>query len=185
MPTPLPQDFAIAPSNGRPLLLLCVILGAALLLPLVLTLNAHGSGRLGMPSTWLGPSLVVLTGAIVIAAYRRQKITLDAAGLDIRSTFYTRTVAINAIKLEQARIVDLAGHTSLQPSLRSNGYSLPGFKAGHFRMRGGGKAFCLITDSSRVLALPLRDGSTVLVSPEHPRALLDALRQRAEPLRRT
>ena len=34
-------------------------------------------------------------------------------------------------------------------------------------------------DSSRVLVLPLRDGSTVLISPEHPHTLLDALRQLA------
>lgn len=51
--------------------------------------------------------------------------------------------------------------------------------SGHFRMRGGGKAFCLLTDYSRVLVLPLRDGSMLLLSPEHPRALLDALKQAA------
>lgn len=179
IPLTLPEDFAVAAGSGRPLLFLWTILGAALALPLLLTLNAHGSGRLGTASTWLGPALVLLTGAIVTAAYRRQRITLDTTDLTIRSTFYTRTVTISALRLEQARIVDLAEHTSLQPALRTNGYSLPGFRAGHFRMRGGGKVFCLVTDSSRVLVLPLLDGSTVLISPEHPHTLLDALRQLA------
>lgn len=46
-------------------------------------------------------------------------------------------------------------------------------------MRGGGKAFCLLTDRNRVLVLPLRDGSLLLVSPEQPRVLLDDLKRLA------
>jgi hypothetical protein len=47
-------------------------------------------------------------------------------------------------------------------------------------MGDGGKGFCLITDNRRVLILPLRDGSTLMLSPEQPRALLDALRHLVE-----
>ena len=39
------------------------------------------------------------------------------------------------------------------------------------------KAFCLLTRQQRVLILPQRDGASLLLSPEHPQALLDALRQ--------
>ena len=58
--------------------------------------------------------------------------------------------------------------------------SLPGYQAGHFRLRAKlGKAFCLVTDTRRVLWLPMRDGKQqLLLSLERPQALLDALRGR-------
>jgi len=49
------------------------------------------------------------------------------------------------------------------------------------RMADRSKAFCLITDSSRMLYLPLRDGSALVISPERPRALLEALQALAGP----
>ncbi|HBN55127.1 MAG TPA: hypothetical protein DD456_14190 [Stenotrophomonas sp.] len=162
-----------------PLLTLWAILAAAIGLPLALTLGDKGMAYLASYRAWLGPGLVALTGVVVSLAYLRRRITLDAAGLVVRSTFYTRTVSVSAMRLERARIVDLAEHRELKPAIKTNGYALPGFRSGHFRMRDGGKAFCLVTDNSRVLALPLRDGSLLLLSPEHPRALLDALKQAA------
>ena len=44
------------------------------------------------------------------------------------------------------------------------------------RLRNLGKAFCLVTDRTRVLTLPLRDGGLVLVSPARPGDLLATLR---------
>ncbi|WP_246432223.1 hypothetical protein [Xanthomonas theicola] len=46
-------------------------------------------------------------------------------------------------------------------------------------MRNGARAFCLLTDASRVLALPLRDGRWRLLSPEQPRQLLQDLQRLA------
>ncbi|MCL7714359.1 PH domain-containing protein [Stenotrophomonas mori] len=162
-----------------PMLILWAILLAAIGGPLAVMLGDKGLAYLASARAWLGPALVSLTGVAVSLAYLRRRITLDDAGLTIRSTFYTRTVAIGSLRLESARIVDLAEHGELKPALKTNGYGLPGFRSGHYRMRDGGKAFCLITDHSRVLSLPLRDGSRVLISPEQPRALLAALEQRA------
>jgi len=58
---------------------------------------------------------------------------------------------------------------------------MPGFYSGHFRLQGGGKGFALVTDRTRVLALPVSDGSTLLLSLERPQVLLDALRKVAAP----
>ncbi len=174
-----PKDYPVAPPGRAPLLILWGILAAAILLPLAFLLGDQGVARLADTRAWLGPALVVLAGGVVNLAYRRRRITLDASGLTLRSTFYTKAIAIGELRLERARIVDLAEHRELKPAIKTNGFSLPGFKAGHFRMRDGGKAFCLITDSNRVLALPLRDGSLALISPEQPRALLDELKRLA------
>ena len=177
--THAPKDYPVAPPTGMPMLVLWAILAAAIVLPLALMPGDKGMADLASPRAWLSPGLVALTGVVVSLAYLRRRITLGAGGLVVRSTFYTRTVAVSAMRLERARIVDLAEHRELKPAIKTNGYALPGFRSGHFRMRDGGKAFCLVTDNSRVLALPLRDGALVLLSPEHPRALLDALKQRA------
>lgn len=177
--TQAPRDYPVATPSGRPMLILWGILAAAILLPLAFLLGDKGMAQLASPRAWLGPALVTLTGVVVSLAYLRRRITLGAGGLVVRSTFYTRTVALGSLRLERARIVDLAEHGELKPAVKTNGYSLPGFRSGHFRMRDGGKAFCLVTDSSRVLALPLRDGALLLLSPEHPSALLDALKQQA------
>ncbi len=181
MPTAIhaSKDHPVAPPTGMPLLILWGILAVAIGLPLALTLGDKGMAYLAGYRAWLGPGLVALTGVVVSLAYLRRRITLDVGGLTVRSTFYTRTAAIGSMRLDRARIVDLAEHRELKPAIKTNGYGLPGFRSGHFRMRDGSKAFCLVTDNSRVLALPLRDGSLLLLSPEHPRALLDALKQAA------
>ncbi|TGQ61265.1 hypothetical protein EN855_033645, partial [Mesorhizobium sp. M1C.F.Ca.ET.212.01.1.1] len=64
---------------------------------------------------------------------------------------------------------------------KTNGYAMPGFYSGHFRLQGGGKGFALVTDRSRVLVLPVRDGSALLLSLDRPQVLLDALRKVAAP----
>ena len=63
--------------------------------------------------------------------------------------------------------------------LKTNGFGLPGYWAGHFMMRDKRRAFCLVTDVSKVLALPHADGRVWLLSFEHPQAVLDILRRAA------
>jgi len=174
-----PKEYPVAPQSGMPLLILWAILLAATVLPLAFMIGDKGLAQLASPRAWLGPALLSLAGVAVSLGYLRKRIALDAGNLVVRSTFYTRTVAIGSLQLERARIVDLAEHRALKPAIKTNGYGLPGFRSGHYRMGDGSKAFCLITDHSRVLVLPLRDGSQLLLSPEQPRALLDALKQTA------
>jgi len=101
----------------------------------------------------------------------------------VLSTFYRKRVPVSAMRLDEARIVDFAEHGRYKPSIKTNGYGVPGFQSGHYRMADRSKAFCLITDSSRVLYVPLRDGSALVISPDRPRALLDALQALAGPPR--
>ena len=94
------------------------------------------------------------------------------------AALYRKRVPVADLDLERARVVNLDERTELRPWLKSNGMSMPGFQAGHFRLRGDfGKAFCLLTQRERVLSLPLRDGKAqLLLSLEQPQALLGALR---------
>lgn len=130
-------------------------------------------------AAWLVVPFVLLVGIVLTLALRRRQIALDNRTLLVRATFYSKTLPVEAIDVDKARVLSLEEHTDLAPMLKTNGFSLPGFKAGHFRLRNLGKAFCLVTDRTRVLTLPLRDGGMVLLSPARPADLLARLRELA------
>ncbi len=176
MATTTPKTYAIAPAS--PWLLLWVWL--PLLLAGGMTLFAALTQRYVPPGIWLVLAHLPVLGIILHWAFNRRRISVQGKQLEVLSTFYRKRVNIADIRLEQARVVDLAEHHEYRPSYKTNGFGMPGFQSGHFRMRGGGKAFCLLTDHSRVLVLPLHDGSLLLASPEQPRVLLNDLKRLAD-----
>jgi hypothetical protein len=131
-------------------------------------------------NSWGAWLVLPLVAAALTLAYRRRDLRLDPQQLTIVGTLYTRRVPLSSMRLDRARIVNFDENPDFKPGMKSNGFQMPGFRAGHFHMKDGGKGFCLITDDSRVLVLPLRDGSSVLISPEQPRALLDELKRLAD-----
>ncbi len=119
-----------------------------------------------------------MLGIILHWAFNRRRISVQGKQLEeALSTFYRKRVNIADIRPATSPRRRF-GRTprSTAPVNKTNGFGMPGFQSGHFRMRGGGKAFCLLTDHSRVLVLPLHDGSLLLASPEQPRVLLDDLK---------
>lgn len=132
--------------------------------------------RMGGSAAW---SLIVIAVLAVGlgAAFFRRRVALAGNVLDVRSTMYRRRVPVAQLRLDQAEVVDLQRDRRYGIRVKTNGYSTPGFYSGHFRLQGGGKGFALVTDRARVLALPVSDGSTLLLSVDRPQALLDALRK--------
>ena len=132
--------------------------------------------RMGGSAAW---SLIVIAVLAVGlgAAFFRRRVELAGDALDVRSTMYRRRVPVAQLRLDQAEVVDLQRDRRYGIRVKTNGYSMPGFYSGHFRLQGGGKGFALVTDRARVLALPVSDGSTLLLSVDRPQALLDALRK--------
>ena len=119
--------------------------------------------------------ILLLATAIVAVVIRRRSVRLEGGELKVAAGMHNRRVAVAEIDLAGARVVDLAEHKVLRPLFKSFGTSLPGYHAGHFRLRDRGRAFVLVTDSRRVLVLPERSGRKLLLSLRHPQALLDAL----------
>ncbi len=182
MASEIARSFAVTPpGKSAQVFLLATVLGLPLLSVLLVL------GTVPQPSTasslmGLGLTagvLLLLAVALGFAAGRR-RVTLEDATLVIRATFYTQRIPRERLRPAQARIVDLREHKEMAPALKTNGFALPGFYAGHFRAGLFGDArqrrlFCLVTDRSRVLALPEADGRTLLLSLARPQALLDAL----------
>ncbi|CRR07891.1 PH domain-containing protein [Stenotrophomonas sp. FR010] len=136
--------------------------------------------RMGGSAAW---SLLVIAvlGIGLGAAFFRRRVELADNVLDVRSTMYRRRVAVAQLRLDQAEVVDLQRDPRYGIRFKTNGYAMPGFYSGHFRLQGGAKGFALVTNRARVLALPVRDGSTLLLSLDRPQALLEALRKVAVP----
>lgn len=174
------RDFAVAPVAAHAAWLMAMLL----VIPAVVVVALFASRDLPDPGTLrgFGLALLVITGAAVVSAIglKRKRVRLEGDQLHVVAGLFSHAVAVGAIDLERARIVDLAERTELRPAIKTLGMSLPGYHAGNFRLRAKlGKAFCLVTDTRRVLWLPLRDGKQqLLLSLEHPQVLLDALRGR-------
>lgn len=153
----------------------------AVAVPVALVLGATWTTQ-GAPS----PTLLALALAVVVAAWvaslrllRRHHMQLDAAGVEVATTFYRRRVDASELDLHAARVVDLDERPELRPGLKTNGVGFPGFASGWYRLRGGGKALVAIAGGPRVLWLPTRKGYGLLLQPPQPQALLDRLRAMA------
>lgn len=140
-------------------------------------LDALRSGQL---APWLQISLLLVIALACALLHARRSIALQDRELVLHATLLTRRVPITAMRLDAARVVDLAEHTEFKPGRKKFAFGYPGFYAGYYQTRHGQPAFYLLTDDShRVLALPLRDGRWLVLSPEQPRNLLEDLQRLA------
>lgn len=181
------RRFAVV--EPRSAIVTVALLGAGLL-ALTGVMVAHAGGladTLPWSTPWPLPSWMqailpwALAGCTALCfvglctLYGRRSVALEDGILVIRAGLNTRRVPAMAIELERARIIDLDAVSELQPSRMTLGSSLPGYRAGWFRSRQWGKGFYLLTERRRVLWLPERDGPHLLLSLQHPQALLAAL----------
>lgn len=175
-------DFSVIPPPGYAIAFLVLLGGVVPFLLLARVLWFRDPPLAGW--TEVLPVLVVvpLVLGLLAAAMKRRSVVLAGGMLEVRAAIYRERIPIADIDLASARVVDLAERTELRPVIKTNGMSLPGFSAGHFRLRGKlAKAFCLLTDRRRVLWLPLHNGKDqLLLSIERPQALLDALHAAAD-----
>lgn len=165
-------------------LLLPLVLTAATLAIPVLTGNATSlvGGSVPLTVALVLGGLVLLCGAlwwVLARSMRRQALRVSADALEVRSSFYRCTTPLAELKLDQARVVDLDERTELKPTLKTNGFSIPGFHSGWFLLRNRRRSFVAITDGRRKLWLPGSGRHDLLIEPADPAALLARLRELA------
>ena len=120
--------------------------------------------------------LPLALGAVLVGVtLTRRRVELENGELRIAAGLNSRRIDVSKLQLDQAAIIDLTKRRELRPFWRTFGTGLPGYRAGHYRLRNGTRAFVLVTDTRRVLALPEQDGRMVLLSLAQPQALLDAI----------
>lgn len=169
--------LALPPLGKAPVVFAVVLGGIVPIIVAILALMQLESGELS-PAILLAiqGGIALLTLGLVLPLWRREA-SFDGRRLRVKATWYTRESPLSDFQLDQARVVDLREHLEFKPVIRTNGMALPGLAAGHFRLRNLRKAFCLVTDPARVLALPHVDGRVWLLSLQHPQAVLDILRR--------
>ncbi len=168
------REFTIVPPDLR---LVAVASGIGLLVGVV----AIGFAAREQPMVWLAAiAMTVLVVGMTAGLVRRRQVVLEGDLLTIAGGVNTARVRIADLDIAAARVVNLADDSTLKPGLKTFGTAMPGYQAGHFRLRNRSRAFVLLTDRTKVLALPERSGRMLLLSLERPQVLLDALRTMAE-----
>lgn len=129
---------------------------------------------------WLAAIVIVLAAALIVVSVRRRRVALEGDALTIAAGINTLRVPVAALDVAGARIADLTSIATPRLGRTGIGASMPGYRTGYVRLRDGSHAFVLLTDKTRVLALPERSGRMLLLSLERPQALIDALQAMAQ-----
>jgi hypothetical protein len=133
------------------------------------------------PASSVLVSLALLLPVLLILLYlvlapRLVRFELSPEGLAIRGELYGRRIPARELMVDQARPVDLRTDTDRRLARRTNGVGLPGYRSGWFRLANGEKALVFVTDQSRVVYIPTRQGYAVLLSVEQPEEFINRLR---------
>jgi len=124
--------------------------------------------------------IVAATGAVFIREAhlaRSRTVTVRGRNLRVRRLLRDLVVPFERLRLDAAEIVPLSDDSPLHPAFRSYGIYIGGYRAGWFRLRNGEKAYLVLSSRSQVIHIPTRDGYRLLLSVDHPEALLDALQK--------
>jgi hypothetical protein len=106
-------------------------------------------------------------------------VTLDVSdrGLRVRGDVYGRSIPREALRVDQAKPLNLGTDPGYSPVARTNGIGLPDYQSGWFRLANGSSALLFVTNWSRAVLVPTSEGFDLVVSPSDPQAFLTALHQ--------
>lgn len=170
------RNFPLAPLQPWTWALLAALWIALLLVAFL------GGPRQQSPANPVPWWVVVVFGTALLPAgllstLAHREIRIEGDRLVVAAALvFARKVPLGELALDRARVLDLDEHTGYRPMLQLGAFSFARFNAGRYLLRNRQRAFCLLTDRRRVLVLPQRDGRLLLLSPEQPQVLLDALR---------
>jgi hypothetical protein len=140
-----------------------------------------------MPAAGNGPVILAVSVSLLLVgvmallaafawASRNTRFEVEGGQLRICGDIYGRRIAVAALRLDEARVVDLMNERQLAPGFKRNGSAMPGYQSGWFKLRNGEKALVFVTDRRRVLYVPTKEGYSLLLSTPKADALLAALR---------
>jgi hypothetical protein len=106
----------------------------------------------------------------------RARFEVSPAGLRIAGDLYGRTIPLAELRGGSARRLDIRESGEFQPTRRTWGTGLPGYRAGWFRLRNGEKALLYVTDPGKTVYVPTTQNFAVMLSPDDPDGFLSAIR---------
>ncbi|MDJ0615870.1 MAG: PH domain-containing protein [Calothrix sp. MO_192.B10] len=117
----------------------------------------------------LGLFALIMTAVICLMGYaayscRHVQFELSNTELRIKGDIYGRNIPITSLVVNQSHKVDINRGSAYQPTRRTNGISLPGYRSGWFKLHNGEKALLFVTEPHNVVYLPTTDGYSLLMS---------------------
>lgn len=107
---------------------------------------------------------------------RRTMFELTSEGLRIRSGIYGRRIPWASLKLDEMKLVNIKSAPDRLDLLRINGAGMPGYHCGwHRNWKDKASYLLFVTDPTRVVRIPTRDGYTLLISPAASESFMSAL----------
>ncbi len=162
------STFEVVPPDGRMAWLLPAIGLATALVGIALAAREE-------PRAWFLLAPIGLACGAIAWSLQRRSVAIDGDTLRIAAGLNSATIPLDTLDRASARIVDLEREPGLRPLFKTFGTSMPGYQAGHFRLRDRSRGFLLLTSRRKVLVLQERDGRRILLSLVRPQALIDAL----------
>lgn len=138
--------------------------------------------RTGWLTALFGGMLVLWVALFFFLSFTVQRaaqaeIALRNGRLVVKGGLYGREIPLADVETGAAARLDLGVENPKSLKWRTNGVGLPGLSAGWYRLSDGEKALVFVTDRTRAVYVPTRQGFAVVVSPDDPARFLDALRR--------
>jgi len=139
----------------------------------------RGPAYAGIVGLAIAGGVLALVAASLLYAPGRPPVDLTRDALVIHSRFYGMTVAASSVDEAHVRVVDLRTEPGWRPTMRTNGFGNPHYRAGNFRTANGQTVKLFTTGSERLVLLPpsTKDGMPVLLDVDNPDQFVARLRQ--------
>lgn len=103
----------------------------------------------------------------------RPSVAVSESALTLKAPFYGRSIDLERIRFDEARVVNVSSDSNVKPTRRTNGLGLPGLGLGWFKLANGEKALVALSSRDRVVYVPTDEGYSLLFSIERPEAFLE------------
>ncbi len=123
------------------------------------------------------PALLVVIGVGYYVIYIPKNLTfvINPDDLIVRGDiFYGRSIPREEFIINEARIVNDGRGKEVELQVRTNGIGLPNYQSGWFRTNVG-RALVFRRPDHSMVAIPVRSGFVLLISPGQPREFLEKL----------
>jgi len=124
-------------------------------------------------------AIVAIVAAALLYAPGRPPVDFTGDALVIHSRFYGMRVPASSIDVAHVCVVDLRTDSGWKPTMRTNGFGNPYYRAGEFQTANGRIVKLFTTGSERLVLLPpsSKDGLPVLLDVDEPDQFAARIRQ--------
>ena len=171
---PTSEGFAVMISAQDPAGLLAAIKGGGAFSTGLVPIST-GTAAIIYGVSGLLIAIAALLLLFVVKA-RNVRLTLDEQGLRIAAPLYGRLIPRSALKVGEAKLIDLSSPGDYLPTRRTNGIGLPGMLSGWFKLKNGEKALIFLAGKGTAVYVPTTEGYALLIGTPAGQEFMDALR---------